>query len=829
MMSTAGISLFNPAIAAPDVGVRRLRLMHDILRLAVDSRSSSEAANGFIARLFDEFRPEFVALYLRCEAGASQMELVELAAKRPHEINLPDCISAENAGPGTLEFDGDTERETWLIPLGESRESPGLVVLEVGDSTSTDTDRLLLDAACDEFSRWLATAQHRERLHKTAAMHRAAFFNHSCASICVDKRLRVTEWNRRAEDLFGWMRGDAIGRRAPFICGEHRNRIAQKLLPVFQGQKIHRQTVDVRDAWGREFVVHMSADPVRNDNGHTDFVMLTLEIDSESRDAHCGWKLRNAITTALSNSQNCDDAVHHSLAAMSRHLSCSHAEYWNLIPEENSWRLEAARRRGGVISDRVAEPSATCGGVPDASFGTDRVFTLPIDELSPVPLCLQEQRGRMGHVTVLPIETCGKTQGAFLLFHSESDAVAGNTRETLTLIAQEFQGFVANLVMRRENERLRARCAQNRKLEVLGRSVGGIVHDFNNLLQILLGNCDLIADTLDPESESFQSVQHMETAVERAASLTGRLMAFVRQEPERPVVIRPRDCIGQLKEVLKGMVRRGIDIEFEADMSSQLVRIDAGEFEQIVLNLVGNASDAMHDDGSIRIGLRQAGSLAAKQEGNSRTANGDYVVLAVRDEGTGMDAAAQRRIFEPFFTTKPAGHGTGLGLATVHEIVERAGGFITVDSTPGHGSTFYVHLPRCLDRPETEQVLVESTPLPCGNETILLVEDEVILRRVTASILRVRGYEVLVAVDGQQAIDIARRHREIDLLLTDIVMPACNGLELAEQMQINRPGLRTLLMTGCIDFEECETPFPILRKPFTTRSLATTVRWMLDA
>lgn len=828
-MSTSGISLFDPEIAAPNVGVRRLRLMHDILRLAVDSRSSREASNGFIARLFDEFRPEFAALFLRSEADASRMELVKLAAKRPHEIELPDCISAENSGLGALEFDGDAERETWLIPLGGSRDSLGLVVLQVVESNSTEIDRCLLDAACDEFSHWLETAKHRERLHITAAMHRAAFFNHPLAAICVDKRLRVTEWNRRAEDLFGWPRGDAIGRRAPFFCGEHRSRIVQKLLPVFQGQTIHREAVDVRDAWGREFVVHMSADPVRNDNGQTDFVMLTLDVEPASRDVRNGWKLRNAITTALSNSQDGSDAVHHILTAMRRHLPCSHAEYWKLIPEENAWRLQDVCSRGRAISNGIAESNATCGGIPDASLGTDRVLTIPIEELSAVPLYLQEQRGRSGNVTVLPIETRGTRQGTFLLFHSDPDAFANDTCESLTLIAEEFQSYLDAQATRGEIERMRARCVQNHKLEVLGRSVGGIVHDFNNLLQILLGNCDLISDMLDPESELFQFVQHMETAVERAASLTRRLMEFVREEPERPGVIRPRDCIGQLKEVLKGMVRRGIDIEFEADISSQLVRIDAGEFEQIVLNLVGNASDAMPDDGTIRIGLRQVDALAAKNTKHPRVAKGEYVVLAVRDEGTGMDAAAQRRIFDAFFTTKPAGHGTGLGLATVHEIVERAGGFITVESEPGHGSTFYVHLPRCHDRPETEQVLSEVTPLPDGNETILLVEDEVILRRVTASMLRVRGYDVLVAADGQEAIDIARRHREIDLLLTDIVMPACNGLELAEQMQVNRPGLRTMLMTGCIDFDESGTPFPILRKPFTTRSLATTLRSMLDA
>jgi PAS domain S-box-containing protein len=375
---------------------------------------------------------------------------------------------------------------------------------------------------------------------------------------------------------------------------------------------------------------------------------------------------------------------------------------------------------------------------------------------------------------------------------------------------------------------------QAQRLEAVGRLAGGVAHDFNNVLTAITGYTELLLEELPAGDPKREDVQEIRAAAGRAAGLTRQLLAFSRKQVLQARVLDLNALIETLQRMLQRLI--GEDVRLEAALAPGLgaVRADPGQLEQVVLNLAVNARDAMPNGGRLTIETADVVLGADYVREHPTVQPGRYVMLAVSDTGTGMDAETRAHLFEPFFTTKELGKGTGLGLATVYGIVQQSGGHIWVYSEPGRGATFKIYLPR-VDAPvETGQPAQAVAVVEGGGETVLLAEDDPSVREVTVAILAHKGYRVLRAPDGQTALELARGHGgEIPLLVTDIIMPGMTGRELAEALARERPGVRTLYISGYTDdavirHGVLEAGTPYLQKPFTPDDLARKVREVID-
>jgi len=377
---------------------------------------------------------------------------------------------------------------------------------------------------------------------------------------------------------------------------------------------------------------------------------------------------------------------------------------------------------------------------------------------------------------------------------------------------------------------LQEQLAQAQKMEAIGRLAGGVAHDFNNLLTAIVGHAELLGDGLPKGSDAAQDLEEIEKAATRAGALTQRLLAFSRRQMLQPRVFDPGAAVDGMRRMLERLIGEDVRLAVELEPDAGHVRADPAQFEQALLNLVVNAREAMPRGGTIRLTTARRDLdewYAKRHEGVSA---GPHVAIAVADSGVGMDEATRSRIFEPFFTTKK--QGTGLGLSTVYGVVRQSGGDIEVDSVLGKGTTFTILLPAVpaeAAAPPAEKAMVSG-----GSETVLVVEDEPLVRELCAKILRQRGYTVLDAEGGTQALALAKDHPgTIHLLLTDVVMPEMGGPEVAQRLRAARPGTLVLYMSGYTDDAilkhgalDASTPF--LQKPFTPWGLAARVRDVLD-
>jgi len=382
--------------------------------------------------------------------------------------------------------------------------------------------------------------------------------------------------------------------------------------------------------------------------------------------------------------------------------------------------------------------------------------------------------------------------------------------------------------LRRSEEQLR----HTQKMEAVGRLAGGVAHDFNNILSVILATSQLLLEDLPADSAMREDVEQISMAGERGARLTQQLLVFSRQEVMAPAKVDLGLTLNSLGSMLRVMV--GEDVELAITSQSQLPAILAGpsHLEQVIMNLTVNARDAMSDGGKITIEASVVEldvELAASHLGAKP---GSFVLLALSDTGSGMDAATKSRIFEPFFTTKDVGKGTGIGLSIVFGIVQQCGGRIDVESEVGVGTTFRIYFP--VSDGDVLKHAQPNTRLPTGRgETILLVEDEPQVRNVAHSILKRCGYEVLVASGASEALALCEKHGPIALLVTDVVMPRTSGPELARQLADMQPGVKTLFMSGYTNdavfrHRLLASGASYLQKPLTPLSLATKVRELLD-
>ncbi|MBZ5721539.1 MAG: PAS domain S-box protein [Acidobacteriia bacterium] len=411
------------------------------------------------------------------------------------------------------------------------------------------------------------------------------------------------------------------------------------------------------------------------------------------------------------------------------------------------------------------------------------------------------------------------------------NSICGWVRLTVSLVRgpdanpEYVIGMVEDIT---ERKRAEQQLRESQKMEVIGRLVGGVAHDFNNLLTGIMLYCDLMLAALNGKSRLRHHAEEIRLAGEHGAALIQQLLAVARQQVVEPRLLSINEAIEEMRNLLARLIGENIELHTELSNEMWLVKMDPAQVQQIILNLVLNARDAMPDGGRVTLRTRNR----ALPEAEADEGKAGWVEFIVTDNGCGMDAETRSHLFEPFFTTKRPGEGNGLGLATVHSIVRQGGGTIEVESEPGRGTRVIVRLPGAREKLGAPLEGGQSFSAQKGQETVLLVEDNSAVRKAGRRILTQRGYTVLEAANGAEALRICRDHADqIDLLLADLVMPGMNGREVARQIRLLRPDTRVLYTSGyhhTADTAGDHEPVLLFRKPFTGSALLKKVREVLD-
>ncbi|HWR51236.1 MAG TPA: PAS domain S-box protein [Bryobacteraceae bacterium] len=598
--------------------------------------------------------------------------------------------------------------------------------------------------------------------------------------------------NLAHESWFGAPAGELVGKTVAEILGED----------------VARRIRERKDRLAERLQVSFDAE-ITTASGSKRQVSATCVPQVSEDSAFDGYYL---VATDITDRKRAETELRRSQARLARAQSIAHIGSWELDLSTMQFQCsdEACRILDLPCDDKTRVPSEQV-----------------MDRVSP------RDRDRVEAVIVKALQTgsavdlehaVARADGSERIIHLQSESEFENGKTV------RVTGTVQDVT---EYRHLEAQLRQAQKMEAIGQLAGGIAHDFNNLLSVISGYTEL-ALTKVPESDLLrEDLLEIRTAGERAAALTRQLLAFSRRQRLQPGVLNLNSIVEELEKLLCRLIGENISLVTRLDSTVHPVIVDAGQMEQVIVNLVVNARDAMPGGGTLTIETAEL-SVPDPAPENSPVGPGVYAVLRIIDTGTGIPPEVQPRIFEPFFTTKEQGKGTGLGLSMVYGIVKQSGGEVSFMSAPGHGSTFSVFLPVTkFDEPAPDVRPVTSAVR--GTETILLVEDEDAVRSLVTVLLRRFGYKVLTASHPAEAIELMEQHTDsVHLLLTDVIMPGMSGAEMAEQLRRLRPDLKIVFMSGYIKNETVDrailsTDVHFIQKPFSPDALAETIRAALTS
>ncbi|TKB64813.1 MAG: PAS domain S-box protein [Nitrospira sp.] len=664
--------------------------------------------------------------------------------------------------------------------------------------------------------------------------------------ITIDSTGMVTDWNAQATAIFGWSREDAMGRALSETIIPERDRQAhehglREFLRTETGAILNRRIeIIARHKDGRELPVELSVSPAKIGDAYI-FSAFIRDI-TDRRRAERRLASQYAVTRVLAEATTLEEAVPKIIQAIGESLEWDLGLFWRVDKAAEVLRCLDHWKAPSVPADPFTldtwQRVFTRGqGLPGRIWATGKpawVADVTID--TNFPRGAQARQVGFHGAFGFPILIGSEIEGVIELFSRQvrqSDEELLRMVEDIGLKIGQFGERARTEGVLRETE---AQLRQAQKMEAVGRLAGGMAHDFNNLLTVIRGYSDLLLGRLGPSDAMRKDVEEVKKAADRASGLTRQLLAFSRRQFIAAKVLDLNALVANMDGMLRRLIGEDI-VEFNAELDASLgaIKADPGQVEQVIMNLVVNARDAMPKGGRLTIETKNVTIGDEVRLDVVGVAPGSYVLLTVRDNGHGMDAETRSHLFEPFFTTKEKGKGTGLGLSTVYGIVKQSGGNITVESAPGRGATFRIYFPRVEQKAEVVEGSAEAISPARGRETILLVEDEPAVRGLVHETLRLHGYTVLEARHGIEALLTSAKYvGPIHLLLTDVVMPQMSGPEVAEKILTIRPEIKVLYMSGYPDhpvFDQGglsrQTGF--LPKPFSPPVLTQKVREVLDS
>ncbi len=664
--------------------------------------------------------------------------------------------------------------------------------------------------------------------------------------ITMDAAGVITDWNAQASKIFGWTREEALGRILSDTVIPARDRAAhkrglQEFLATGKGP-ILNQRIEIiachRD--GHEFPVELAVSPARVGDMHI-FSAFIRDI-TERKLAERRLASQYAVSRVLAESATLEEAGPKILQAICENLEWELGVFWKVDKPGNVLRCLDLWRAPSLQADefiaatwQLTFPLGT--GLPGRVWANGEPMWIP-DVMSDGNYPRMDVAGKAGlHGAFgFPIRVAGEVEGVIELYNRQ---VREPDDELLKMVADiglkigQFGERTRVVDALRQTE---AQLRQSQKMEAVGRLAGGVAHDFNNLLTVIRGYSELILNRLAAGDALRKEMEEVKKAADRAAGLTGQLLAFSRRQFIAPKIIDLNTVVSNMDGMLRRLLGEDI-IELCTVLDAEVgqIKADPGQLEQVIMNLAVNARDAMPNGGQLTIETRNVDIPKRGRRQPEGIEPGPYVLLSMRDTGHGMDEETKSHLFEPFFTTKEKGKGTGLGLSTVYGIVKQSGGALAVESSPGQGATFKIYFPRVEGAVHRDDNGAGGGEQARGKETVLVVEDEPGVRGLVQETLRLHGYTVLEARHGIEALLTGAKHMgPIHLLLTDVVMPQMSGPEVAEKLLVVRPAMKVLYMSGYPDHPvfsqgKVKTDTAFLQKPFAPNQLVQKVREVLDS
>jgi PAS domain S-box-containing protein len=664
--------------------------------------------------------------------------------------------------------------------------------------------------------------------------------------ITIDSTGIVTDWNAQATAIFGWSREEALGRALSETIIPEQDRQAyeqgiREFLRTGTGPILNRRIEIVaqhRD--GREIPVELAVSPAKIGDAYI-FSAFIRDI-TDRRAAERRLASQYAVTRVLSEAMTMEEAVPKIMQAIGESLEWDLGVFWRVDKATgvlrcfDQWKVPSVQAEP-FTQDTWQRVLTQGEGLPGRIWATGKpawITDVTID--INFPRVAQAQQVGFHGACGWPIRVGSEIDGVIEFFSRQvrqpDDDLLKMVEDIGLKIGQFGERARTEGVLRETEAQLR----QAQKMEAVGRLAGGMAHDFNNLLTVIRGYSELLLGRLGPADDMRKDMEEVKKAADRASGLTRQLLAFSRRQFIAAKVLDLNALVANMDGMLRRLIGEDI-VELSAELDSSLgaIKADPGQIEQVIMNLVVNARDAMPKGGRLTIETRNVTIGEEVRLDAVGVAPGSYVLLTVRDNGHGMDAETRSHLFEPFFTTKEKGKGTGLGLSTVYGIVKQSGGSIIVESTPGRGTTFRIYFPRVEQEIPGPTGAADTIDPVHGRETILLIEDEPAVRGLVHETLRLHGYTVLAARHGIEALLASAKYvGPIHLILTDVVMPQMSGPEVAEKILTVRPGIKVLYMSGYPDhpvFDQGsvrrETGF--LPKPFSPHVLVQKVREVLDS